>query len=269
VKGHEFSRRALGIWTFAVATFALAPLFCIAAVSFTARDYISLPTAGFSLRWYARIATRPEFISAALNSLFIAAAAAIAAIVLGTLAALAVTRWKFFLRDTMMLLVTAPLFVPAVMTGLAILFASGRFGWTEQLSRLLVAHSILTIPYTFRAVMAALAGFDVNQELAARNLGAPPAKAFMLIAVPQLAPGLLAGLVFAFIVSFDNVSLSIFLSGTKVSTLPVELYVYSAANQDPMIASVSVVMILVSLLAVLLLERWYGLQSFMQNSGGR
>lgn len=267
---HLIDRRLLAAWTILVGLFVMVPLLFVAAVSLTPRAYISLPTEGMSLRWYRQIAAHPAFLEAAVNSLLLALVASVTALVLGVLAALATVRYRFALRETVRVAVTSPLFVPMVMTGLAILVAASAMGWTDPPTRLFVGHVVLTLPYVVRTVSASLAGFDPNQELAAQNLGASPVKAFMLVTLPQLGPGLMAGGVFAFIVSFDNVGLSIFLTGATYRTLPVELFAYATNENDPMTAAISVVMILVSLIAVALLERVFGLQKLMgggQQSG--
>lgn len=267
MKSHELNKTFLAIWTIATSLFVVVPLLFIAAVSLTPKGYISLPTDGVSLRWYVKIADHPEFIASTANSLWLALGASVSALVLGTLAAVAVTRHQFGLRETVRLSMASPLFTPMVMSGLAILIASSAWGWSDPLTRLYIGHTSLTLPYVFRTVSASLTGFDPNQELAAKNLGASPFKAFMLITLPQLGPGIMAGAVFAFIVSFDNVGLSIFLSGATFKTLPVELFAYSSNDNDPTIAAVSVVMILVSFIAVALLERLFGIQRLMAGGG--
>jgi putative spermidine/putrescine transport system permease protein len=268
MRSHEFDRRLLALWTVLVGLFVMLPLVFVLAVSLTPRAYISLPTEGISLRWYARLLSHPSFLESGLNSLLLAAVSAAAALMLGVLAALATVRWRFALRETVRIAVTAPLFVPMVMTGLAILMRASAAGWTDPPTRLFVGHVVLTLPYVVRTVSASLAGFDPNQELAAQNLGASPIKAFWLVTLPQLGPGVLAGGVFAFIVSFDNVGLSIFLTGATWRTLPVELFAYATTENDPMSAAVSVVMIVLSLAAVALLERLFGLQRLMGGQAG-
>lgn len=261
---HELNRTFLAAWTFAICFFVLAPLFFVLLVSLTPRDYISLPTDGISLRWYAMLGDQAQFIRAGLNSVLIACEAAVSALVLGTLAALASSRYRFRLRNALRLVTTSPLFVPMVMSGLAILIFFSSLGWIHQATRIYVAHTALTLPYVFRTVSASLAGFDLNQELAARNLGAHPVKAFLLITLPQLGPGIVAGAIFAFIVSFDNVGMSIFLTGAQFTTLPVELFNYASYSNNPMTAAVSVVMILFSFVAIATLERFFGLQKLMR-----
>lgn len=262
---YQINKTFLAVWSWSVALFILAPLAFVVAVSLTPKEFISLPSDGISLRWYARVLSRPEFATAGLNSILIAIEATATTLLLGTLAALAVMRYRFPLRTTVRLVATSPLLVPMVMSGLAVLVFTSSIGWSNQATRLFIAHSALTLPYVFRTVSASLSGFDMNQELAARNLGAHPLKAFMLVTLPQLGPGIFAGGIFAFIVSFDNVGMSIFLTGAQFQTLPVELFTYASYSNDPMMAAVSVLMIVFSLLAVALLERFFGLQKLMRS----
>lgn len=261
---HEIDSRLLAAWTLAVCVFIVTPFVAVVAVSLTPNDYISLPADGVSLKWYVRLLDEPVYLEAGWNSLVLAAASAATALVLGVLPAIAVVRHRFPMRDAIQLVMTSPLFVPMVMTGLAILVFFAAMGWGSQAGRLYIGHCALTVPYVFRAACASLAGFDVNQELAARNLGASAPRAFLLVTVPQLLPGLMAGAVFAFVVSFDNVGLSIFLSGAEVRTLPVELLAHVENDNDPLSASLSVAMLAISFGAVLLTERMVGLQRVLR-----
>ena len=264
MRSYALPRLPLAIWTYAVLAFLLSPLVVIVLVSVTTSDYISLPTSGISLRWYAEILDRPEFLHATVNSLVLAFAAAITAVLGGSLAAVGVARYQFRGRALVQLSVMSPLYIPMVMGGLAVLIFFSRIGWSSAPVRMYVAHSALALPYVFRVMTSSLSAFDINQELAARNLGAPPLRAFMLVALPQLAPGLFAGAVFAFVVSFDNVGLSIFLTSAQFSTLPVQLLNYTTYHYDPLAASVSVIMVLLSILAIAGLEKFFGLQNLMR-----
>ena len=264
--GVIFSRLWLRLWTTTVILFVTVPLLFVVLVSLTPLNHISLPTTGVSLRWYAKLAENKELLTAAANSLLLAFGAAATALILGTSAAVASVRSRFALLQPLRLFATAPLLVPMVMSGLAILIFSSNTGWQNQIVRTFVAHAALTLPYVFRTVTASLSGFDFNQELAARNLGASPVKAFLLVTLPQLGPGLAAGALFAFIVSFDNVGMSIFLTGAQFQTLPVELFTYASYSNDPMAAAASVAMIAISILAIAAVERFFGLQKLMRGS---
>lgn len=250
----------LGIWTAAISVFMLGPLLVMFAISVTANGYISLPSNGVSLRWYEDMLRQTVFLEAAINSIVLALQATATAVVLGTAAAIAVTRYRFPGRGLILLLAGAPLFVPLVMTGLAILIFFSALGVGGPAVRLYVAHVCLTIPYIVRMVSISLAGFDWNQELAARNLGASPLRAFAEVTLPQIMPGVVAGAAFAFIISFDDVGASIFLTGAAYKTLPVELFAFAAFDLTPMVAAVSVTMIVFSAAFVLIIERLFGVQ---------
>jgi putative spermidine/putrescine transport system permease protein len=253
-------RLYLGGWTLLVSIFIIGPLLVMIAISLTADGYISLPYNGISLRWYEDMLQQKIFFDAALNSILLALQATATAVVLGTAVALAVTRYRFPGRGLILLLSGAPLFVPLVMTGLAVLVFFSTLGIGGPALRLYVAHVSLTVPYIVRMVSVSIAGFDWNQELAARNLGASPLRAFLEVTLPQIVPGVIAGAAFAFIISFDDVGMSMFLTGAAYKTLPVELFAFAAFDLTPMIAAVSVTMIVFSALFVLIIERAFGMQ---------
>ena len=261
-------RLILGIWTLLVSIFVVGPLLVMIAISLTAEGYISLPYKGLSLRWYVDMMQQRIFFDAAVNSIVLAVQATATAVLLGTAVAVAVTRYRFRGRGLVLLLAGAPLFVPLVMTGLAILIFFSTLGIGGPALRLYVAHVALTVPYIVRMVSVSTAGFDWNQELAACNLGASPLRAFVEVTLLQILPGVLAGAAFAFIISFDDVGMSIFLTGAAYKTLPVELFAYAAFDLTPMIAAVSVTMILFSALFVLLIERLFGVQRVLSGETG-
>ena len=264
-RAHEFHPWLLGIWTTAVMMFIIVPLIFVFLVSLTPLNHISLPVNDISVKWYLKLMDHPAFLHAAWNSLWLSISASALSCVMGVMAAVASVRGQFPLLQPLRLFATSPLFIPMVMSGLAILVFSANTGFQNQGLRTFVAHTCLTLPYVFRTVSASLSGFDMNQELAARNLGASEVRAFVLVTLPQLGPGLLAGGLFAFIVSFDNVGMSIFLTGSKFQTLPVELFVYASYNSDPMIAAASVTMIFVSILTIALVEKYFGIQKLMRH----
>ena len=149
------------------------------------------------------------------------------------------------------------------MSGLAILIFFSTYNLGGPAVRLFVAHVALTVPYIIRMVATSMAGFDWNQEMVARNLGASPLRAFIEIVLPQIMPGVIAGGLFALIVSFDDVGISIFLIGASYTTLPVELFAFATYDLTPMVAAAAVAMILFSALSVLAIEWWFGVQRML------
>jgi putative spermidine/putrescine transport system permease protein len=254
------TRIFLWAWTALVCLFIVGPLCVMVAISLTSFGYISLPYNGVSLRWYRELLDHPEFLSAGKASLVLAIESTALAVLLATPVAIALTRFRFKGRAVIMLISNSPLFIPLVMTGLSILifFSSWKVG--SPALRLFVGHVSLTVPYVIRMISTSMTGFDWNQEAAALNLGASRLRAFIEIVLPQVMPGVVAGSLFALIVSFDNVGLSIFLTGATFTTLPVELFSYATYDLTPMVAAASTVMILFSALAIMLIEWTVGVQ---------
>jgi putative spermidine/putrescine transport system permease protein len=254
------ARILLWAWTVLVCIFIVGPLLVMIAISLTSLGYISLPYEGVSLRWYRELLGHPEFLAAGRASVLLAVESTALAVLLATPVAMALTRFRFRGRAIVMLISNSPLFIPLVMTGLSILifFSSWKVG--SPAFRLFVGHVSLTVPYIIRMTSTSMTGFDWNQESAALNLGASRLRAFIEIVLPQIMPGVVAGSLFALIVSFDNVGLSIFLSGATFTTLPVELFSYATYDLTPMVAAASTVMILFSALLIMLIEWTVGVQ---------
>jgi len=253
----------LGIWTVFVVAFIMAPLVMVTLVSFTANDYLSLPTDGVSLRWYRLIAERPLFITAFFNSLKLAAVASATSLTAALLLAIAIARYRFAGFKLIETVVMSPLVVPLIFTGLAILIASATLDVSTHGRRLFAGHVAVTMPYALRTILASLTNFDLNQEMAARDLGASPVRAFVSVTLPQVGSGIFAGGIFAAIVSVDNVGISLFLAGNNYRVLPVELYNYAYYNNDPLSAAISVVLIIVSIAGIAAIQKFFGLDRLM------
>lgn len=243
--------------------FLLAPLVVAIGSSFTAGTVPEFPPRTWSLRWYEHLMSQPIFLAAAANSLALAALATLLNLPIALAAAWAIARGRFRGRETLQTVLMSPLVVPAVVTGIAILLAFAQAGWRNAFSRLLIAHLVITLPYLVRTLIASLSRIDVAAEEAALTLGASPWRAFLHVTLPQLAPGVIAGALFAFIISFDNVSVSLFLSSAKFSTLPIAILAYVEYNLDPTIAALSTLLIALTLIAMLLIERLAGIRRML------
>ncbi len=239
--------------------FLLAPVVVVVLVAFTPEGWLAIPTTRFSLRWFRAIAERPEFLEAFRNSALVALGASAVATLLGTLAALGLHRYRFPGRDLIGVFLLSPLMVPTVVTGVSLLYFYTLLGLAATIPGIVAAHVVVTVPYVIRTVSASLAGFDRNLERAAMALGAGPLRTFGLITLPSILPGLAAGTVFAFITSFDELTVSLFVTGPRLVTLPIQIYNYITYITDPLVAAVSTVMVAMTLAAVLLLERLVGL----------
>ena len=243
--------------------YLVAPLVIVVLVSFTPSTFITFPPRGWSLQWYEEMLARSEFIESLWLSLWLGIFAASIATVLGTLASFALVRFRFPGRDFVSTLTLSPLLLPGIVTGVALLQFMATIGWGASLGRLLLAHVVITTPYVVRAVTATLAGFDKSLEEAAMNLGANRWTTTRMITIPLIKSGLMAGAIFAFIISFDNVIVSIFLSTAEFTPLPIRIYQYVEFSAKPIVAAISTVQILVILGLMLALERLIGFSKYM------
>lgn len=256
-------RSPLAVYNLLFLSFLVAPVVVVVLVAFTPEGWLKIPTTRFSLRWFRAIAEHPEFIEAFRNSLVIGVAAALLATLLGTQAALAIVRYRFPGRDAVNAFLLSPLMVPTVVTGVSLLYFFTRIGLAATLPGIVAAHVVVTVPYVIRTVSASLAGFDRNLELAAMNLGADRLQTFFRITFPRILPGITAGAIFAFITSFDELTVSLFVTGPRLVTLPIRIYNYITYVTDPLVAAVSAAIVFMTIGAVLLLERLVGLDRLL------
>jgi putative spermidine/putrescine transport system permease protein len=251
--------RPLAVYTFLVCCFSPVAIVVVLLESLTSANFVSFPPVGLSLRWYAQIPQRMEFVASLTTSLAVATVAAIVSTILGTLAGLALVRYRFFGRALLQALFMSPLSVPAIVLGLALLQFYATYGIPRTVLTLALAHVLITSPYTIRLISVSLTAFDSNLERAARSLGAAPWATFRRITMPLIRPGMLAGMVFAFIVSFDDTSVALFLSGATTMTLPVRIFTYVEQSFDPFVTAISSVLILIIFVLALVIEKTIGI----------
>jgi putative spermidine/putrescine transport system permease protein len=233
--------------------YLLAPTLVIVPMSFTEASILSFPPEGFSLRWYDQMLTRPEWSTGLRNSAIVAVLTAILATVLGTLAALAMTRGRFPGRSLMNALALSPLIVPVVIIAIGMFSLFVQWRISGSIVGLVAAHTALALPFVIVNVATSLRTMDRNLELAAANLGATPARSFLRITLPIIFPGILAGAIFAFITSWDEVVVAIFLTSARFRTLPVEMWEQVRQVVDPTVAAVSTTLLVVTTTLLLLL----------------
>ncbi|TBL81327.1 ABC transporter permease [Paenibacillus thalictri] len=249
----------LGIITFIVVLFVISPLLVIIPTSLTSVKFLSFPPVGFSLMWYEKILDRPEFVDSFIFSLELAALSAIIATLVGTLAAMALHRYSFPGRGAINALLLSPLTVPSLIIGIAALLFFTKYGLAGTFTGLLLAHVLISIPYVVRLVLTGLSSFDYTLERAAYMLGAKQLNVFWDIMLPLMKPAIMSGMIFSFLTSFDNVTVSLFLVSPSTTTLPLAIFSYMQETLDPLVASISSVVILLSLVFIIILERVYGL----------
>ncbi len=252
-------RRFLGALTAAVYAVILAPIAVVVVASVSPTEVFTFPPAGFSLHWYRDFFADQSMQEGFILSFVVAALSSVISLVLGTLAAVALTRERFHLRDFITSFFLSPIVFPSLITGVALLLYFRRLG-VPILPGLVLGHAIISVPYVIRTVAASLALFDVSLEEAARIHGASPLRAFLRVTLPVVQPGIVAGAVFAFIVSFSEVNVTLFLSGPGGGPRPIHIFsqLQFGAGQV-IIAAASTLQILLILALMLLVEKLFGL----------
>ncbi|OZI68432.1 ABC transporter permease [Bordetella genomosp. 1] len=247
--------------------FILAPIVMVCAVAFTGEGFISLPTNGLSLRWFRAILDNPRFMEAFWFSLGLGALSATVAVVLAVPGALAIARNRFRGREALLAFFMSPLMIPHVVLGLAFLKFFTSIGLVGTYFGLVMAHIIIIMPYALRLVLASATGIDPSLERAALSLGASSATAFRRVVLPLILPGVVSGWVIAFITSFDELTMSIFIASPSTTTLPVRIFLHIEDTIDPLVTAVSAVLIYVTLIAIFVLDRWIGLEKLFVGKG--
>jgi putative spermidine/putrescine transport system permease protein len=251
----------------AFVVFMAAPIVIVVLVAFTPEGYLSIPTTHWSLRWFRAIAGYPEFVEAFWSSLLLGAMSSVAAIALSVPAALAVSRYRFPGRGAVTALFLSPLMIPNVVLGIAFLRFFTQVGIGGTFGGLVLAHVVLIFPFALRLVLASATGLDRALENAAVSLGASGFTVFRRITLPLILPGVASGWMLAFIQSFDEVTMTVFIATPGASTLPVRMFLYIQDNIDPLVASVSAVVIAVTIVFMLVLDRLYGLDRLLSGKG--
>jgi putative spermidine/putrescine transport system permease protein len=236
----------------------LAPAVLVCIISFSAGDFLTFPPPGLSLRWYAALIDNATLMQALRNSATLAAGVACIALLAGMPAAYAIARLDFPGRNAMAALLMAPLLLPTLVLGLALLLALQPVKLAATWPGLLLAHSMVAIPFAVRIMITAFGAVPKDLEEAAWTLGATPFRAALRVTLPLAAPGAIAAAALCFLVSFDETVISLFLVGPRLSTLPVEMFRYAENRTDPLVAALAMTLIGVALAVVLLVERLVG-----------
>ncbi|HWL71629.1 MAG TPA: ABC transporter permease [Geminicoccus sp.] len=239
------ARRILLAVVIAIYALILAPIVVVVAVSFDGSGRYAFPPTQLSLHWFQEFfQSAPYFNSFMYVSLPIGLIVAVVATFLGMLVATALTRCRFLGRQTAEIYFTAPLFVPDILLAAALYLAYSTIGMKGSLLSIAAGHLVIALPYVVRTLMAGMAGIDPRLEEAAQNLGASPLRAFAHATFPLLQSSIVSGAAFAFIVSFSDINLSLFLSGPGTTTLPVHIFSQLEFQDDPTIAAASTLQIL-------------------------
>lgn len=248
-----------------VFVFLLVPVVFIVWVAFFDSAFLTFPPPGYTLHWFAEAAKTPVFLNGFLTSLFVAAIAASISVIIGAVAALALVRHKFPGSEALNGLLLSPLIIPNIVLGIALyiffvaIADSFGFDLTASNSGLIIAHAMLVLPWSVRLIGANLIGQDLSIEEAASNLGASRITVFRRITFPLMRGGIVAAALFSFIISFENLELSLLLVTPGRTTLPIALMQYLEFNMDPTIAAVSSVQIFIIAALLLLTDRFFKL----------
>lgn len=248
----------VGGFTVAVMLFLVTPILIVIPSAFSDDVAVSFPPIGFSMKWFVNALQTPGFVHALGVSALVAAVATAVSVLVGSLAAYALVRYRFPGRGMIELLLLTPLIVPSIVLAIALTMILGSIGLLGGMAGLFIAHVILTLPYAVRVLTGSMMQIDLALEEASLSLGASPVQVWRLVILPLAAPGLLAAAVFGFIMSFDEFSASFFIAGPGIYTLPIELFNYTEINIDPTVSAVSTVLIAMSAAAFVVIERTVG-----------
>jgi putative spermidine/putrescine transport system permease protein len=238
----------------AVLVFLIAPILVVMPLSFNAEPYFTYPMPGLSLQWYQDLAANPQWQLGIRNSLIVGACATALATTLGTLAALGLSRRNFPFRTLVMSLLISPMIVPVVITAVGMYFFYSDLGLTNTLPGLVLAHTALATPFVVITVTATLTSFDHSMTRAAANLGASPWVGFRRVTLPLILPGVISGALFAFVTSFDEVVVVLFIAGPEQRTLPRQMFAGIREQISPTILAAATILVLISIALLTTIE---------------
>jgi putative spermidine/putrescine transport system permease protein len=239
----------------------LSPVVIVLIEAFSAGETMRFPPEAVSLRWFIALAHNGDFLESFRLSLALGLVSAALATIGGTLAAYALVRLRPAGSAGIETLLLAPLYVPRVLLGMGLLLMLSRLSLSGSFAGMVLGHVLITLPFVVRSVMASLHGVDPSLEEAARCLGATPRQAFGRVTAPLMRSGIVAGAVFAFVISFSDVYLALFISGPATVTLPLRVFTFMEWEQTPLIAAVSAVQVAVIMAIAIGAEKTFRLST--------
>jgi putative spermidine/putrescine transport system permease protein len=234
----------------------LSPLAMVAVLSVSDDPYMTFPPHGLSLRWYVALAHNADILAAARTSVILALVVTLASLLAGVPAALALARRGA--PDWIGSALSAPLLLPTLIVGLGLLLVLQPLGLVATWPGLALGHLVVVLPFVVRLMTTSFAALPPEAAEAAATLGAPPWRGFLRVTLPMALPGLVAAATLAFLVSFDETVISLFLVGPRLITLPIALFRYTESRTDPLVAALAVVLIVLSGAVVLAVDRLVG-----------
>lgn len=258
------AKPAFGVLVFLLYLFLLAPLLIVFIISFASNQYLSFPPEGFTLKWYELLPQESTFMSGMQVSLIVAVIVTLIVLALGVPAALALDRFEFKANGAIQSFFLSPLLIPSIVLALGMVLLFGPLHLTNTYAGIIIGHVAVTFPFVVRTTLMSLATTDTSCEAAARILGAGSWTVFRRVTLPIIQPGVIAGGVIAFIVSFDEAVISLFVAESGLPTLPVQVLRYVENSADAAVAALSVILILISLVVVIIVERVMGLKKALR-----
>ena len=247
----------------ALLAFLIIPAFVVFVVSLNSTDSLTFPPRGFSLRWYERALNYPEFQAAFTNSVVVALAASLIALLVGSACAYLLDRYEFPYKGALEGTLSSPLIIPHFTTGFGFLLLGASLGVMSTFAPVVATHVVLVTPFVIRSIYVSLRNIDRDFERAAANLGASPGAVLFRITLPLLAPGLIGGWMFAVILSLTEFTASLFVTVHQTRTLPVAMFHYIRNYTDPTVAAISAVLIVATALLMILANKFLGLNRIL------
>lgn len=245
----------------------LSPLAIVFILAFSADSFMVFPPSGYSFRWFGQLLGNEQLLGALWLSLKIAPIVTVISVCIGTSAAMAISKLTFVGRDFLRGFFLAPLLLPALVLGLALLTFLTGLRLSGTVTALVLGHLVVTVPFVIRLMTSAFASLPDEVEAAAATLGASTSRVVFRVTLPLAMPGLIASAALSFLLSFDETVISLFLVGPQTTTLPVEMMNYVQGRTDPLIAALSAVVIVGTLSIVLVVERLVGLARAVGTGG--
>jgi putative spermidine/putrescine transport system permease protein len=254
----------LRIFSWLVVAFMLLPIAISLPVALTSGNRIAFPPEGVSLRWFEAILKDAVLLGTVWRSFVLATIASVVAVILALPCAFAIERARFRGRVAMETLITGPRMIPQIVLVLGLLIWFERLGLAETFFCLVLAHLVISVPFAFRTLMVSVAALDKRLESASATLGASPARTFVKVTLPQLKTGVIAAVIFTFILSFNNVTMALFLSALGQRTLPVEMFqrMY-VGGMTPVIPAIAFILAIGGALFFVLLDRTVGVYKYL------
>ncbi|MBI3706581.1 MAG: ABC transporter permease [Proteobacteria bacterium] len=253
----------------AILLYLTIPSLVVIMAAFNDKAILSFPPQNPSLRWFVKAYNYDDFRKGFYNGLLVTGWASAIALAVGTTFAYAIDRFSFRGKATLETILLSPLVIPHFTVGLAFLILAAQLNVTRTFSLVVVTHVVLVLPFVLRCVYVSLKNIDTALERAAVSLGAPPLAVLLRIDLPLLAPGLAGGWLFAAILSFNEFTASLFVTGQRTQTLPVAMYTYIREYADPSLAAISAVFIVATAMILVLADRFLGLKRLLAIEAGR